>query len=39
MVSSQNRIELMSMLIARLIRRPPDSDIPRQFLNDSEIKA
>ena len=29
----------MSMLIARLMRRPLDSDIPRQFLNDSVISA
>ena len=37
--NSREAIELMSMLIDRLIRRPPDSDIPRQFLNDSVIRA
>ena len=35
----QNLIELMSMFIERLIRRPFASDIPRQFLNDSLISA
>ena len=25
------------MYTARLTRRPPDSDMPRQFLKDSEI--
>ena len=32
-------IDVMSMEIARLIRRPPDSSIPRQFLNESEMRA
>ena len=37
--SSQNRMERMSTYIERLIRRPPDSDIPRQFLNEPLISA
>ena len=35
--SSRNRTEFTSMRIARLMRRPPDSDMPRQFLKDSAI--
>ncbi|MNP37176.1 hypothetical protein D3C76_1306100 [compost metagenome] len=32
------RTPLASMNKLRLIRRPPDCCIPRQFLNDSDIK-
>ena len=35
--SSQNLIVWISIAIDRLIRRPPDSCMPRQFLNDSLI--
>ena len=36
---TQNRIDVKSKLSARLIRLPSDSDIPRQFLNDSAMRA
>ena len=35
--SVRNLTELASIFIARLIRRPPESCMPRQFLNDSLI--
>ena len=34
----QKRMLSTSIRIERLIRRPPDSLIPRQFLNDSLMK-
>ena len=37
--SSQNRIVCKSIFTDRLIRRPPESDMPRQFLNESLISA